>query len=282
MAPSRRDLIRQGLSSGFALATLPIADTALATDAGGLEAGQVKIVTAAGEIPAYRARKLGDPKHRAPLLLVVHEIFGVHEHIKDLCRRFAKQGYFAVAPDLLARQGDATQVTDIKQLQQQIVSKASDAQVMGDLDASVAWASKQPGADAARLGITGFCWGGRISWLYAAHQPALKAAVAWYGKVVGDRDPLHSKHPIDLVGDLKAPVLGLYGGKDQGIPRASLDQLKSALDASPNPLAKQCQLHVYAEAGHAFAADYRPSYRKEDAEDGFKRLDAWLKQHGVG
>jgi carboxymethylenebutenolidase len=282
MPSSRRDLIRHGLSSGFALATLPIADTVLATDAGGLEAGEVKIVTASGEIPAYRARKLGDPKHRAPLLLVAHEIFGVHEHIKDLCRRFAKQGYFAVAPDLFARQGDATQFTDMKQLQQQIVSKASDAQVMGDLDASVAWASKQPGVDAARLGITGFCWGGRISWLYAAHQPALKAAVAWYGKVVGDKDALHPKHPIDLVADLKAPVLGLYGGKDQGISQASLEQLKSALEASPNPVAKQCRFHVYAEAGHAFAADYRPSYRKQDAEDGFKRLDAWLKQHGAG
>jgi carboxymethylenebutenolidase len=282
MAPTRRDLIRHGVSGGFALATLPIADTVLATGADGLEAGDVKITTAAGEIPAYRARQVGDPKRQAPVLLVVHEIFGVHEHIKDLCRRFAKHGYFAVAPDLFVRQGDATQVTDMKQLQQQIVSKASDAQVAGDLDATVAWASRQPGADATRLGMTGFCWGGRTTWLYAAHQPALKAAVAWYGRVVGDRDPLHPQHPIDLVAELKAPVLGLYGGKDQGISQESLEQLKRALAASPNPVAKQCQFHVYPEAGHAFAADYRPSYRKQDAEDGFKRLYAWLKQHGVG
>ncbi|HYQ17695.1 MAG TPA: dienelactone hydrolase family protein [Polyangiaceae bacterium] len=281
MSPSRRDVIRQGVSGGFALAVLPIAETVLATGADGLTAGDVKIATAAGEIPAYRAQP-HDTKRKAPVLLVVHEIFGVHEHIKDLCRRFAKQGYFAIAPDLFARQGDATKISDIKQLQQEIVSKASDAQVAGDLDATVAWASKQPGADAARLGITGFCWGGRVSWLYAAHQPALKAAVAWYGRVVGDKDPLHPQHPIDLVGSLKAPVLGLYGGKDQGISQESLEQLKAALSASSNPIAKQCDFKIYPEAGHAFAADYRPSYRKEDAEDGFKRLYGWLKAHGVG
>jgi carboxymethylenebutenolidase len=282
MAPSRRELIRHGLSGGFALASLPIAGTVLATGAEGLEAGDVKITTAAGEIPAYRARPLGDPKRKLPLLLVVHEIFGVHEHIKDLCRRFAKHGYFAVAPDLFARQGDATQLSDIKQLLQEIVSKASDAQVAGDLDATLAWASKQPAADATRLGITGFCWGGRTSWLYAAHQPAVKAAVAWYGKVVSDSDALHPKRPLDLVDQLKAPVLGLYGGKDQGISQESLEQMKNALQASSNPIAKRCEFHIYPDAGHAFAADYRPSYRKADAEDGFKRLYAWLKQHGVG
>jgi carboxymethylenebutenolidase len=282
MAPSRRDLLRHGLSGGFALATLPIAETVLATSADGLVAGDVKIPTAAGEIPAYRAHPRVDAKRKLPLLLVVHEIFGVHEHIKDLCRRFAKLGYFAVAPDLFARQGDASKISDIKQLQQEIVSKASDAQVAGDLDATVAWASKQPPADAARLGMTGFCWGGRITWLYAAHQPALKAGVAWYGRVTGDKDPLHPKHPIDLVAELKAPVLGLYGGKDQGITQDSLEQMKAALRASSSSAAKQCEFHVYPEAGHAFAADYRPSYRKDDAEDGFKRLHAWLKAHGVG
>ena len=282
MAPSRREVIRQGLGGGFALATLPIAETALATNADGLEAGEVKIATGSGEMPAYRAHPHGDPKRKLPVLLVVHEIFGVHEHIKDLCRRFAKHGYFAIAPDLFARQGDATKVSDMKQLQQDIVSKTSDAQVLGDLDAALAWAAKQAGADVGRLAITGFCWGGRISWLYAAHQPALKAAVAWYGRVVADKDPLHPKHPIDLVAELKAPVLGLYGGKDQGISQESLEQMKAALKASESPIAKQCEFHVYPEAGHAFAADYRPSYRKEDAEDGFKRLFAWLKAHGVG
>lgn len=269
------------MSSGFALAALPITDTVLATGSEGLEAGDVKIATATGDIPGYRARPAGDPERKAPVLLVVHEIFGVHEHIKDLCRRFAKHGYFAIAPDLFFRHGDATQLTDIKQVRE-IANKASDAQVAGDLDATVAWAGRQPGADATRLAITGYCWGGRVTWLYAAHQPLLKAGVAWYGRVVGDADPLHPKHPIDVVGDLKAPVLGLYGGKDQGISLESVAQMKSALSASKNAAAKQSAFHVYPEAGHAFAADYRPSYRKDDAEDGFKRLYGWLKQHGVG
>jgi len=281
MIPSRRDVMKHSLSTGFALAVSPIAETALATNAQGLEASEVKIATSAGEIPAYRAFLTGGAKHKLPLLLVVHEIFGVHEHIKDLCRRFAKQGYFAIAPDLFVRQGDASKVTDVKQLVQDIVSKAPDEQVLSDLDATVTWASQQPHADVGRLGMTGFCWGGRITWLYAARQPALKAAVAWYGKVIGDKDALHPKHPLDIVADLKAPVLGLYGGQDQGISQDSLEQMKSALKASASPAAKQCEFHVYPDAGHAFAADYRPSYRKADAEDGFLRLRAWLKAHGV-
>ncbi len=280
MPPSRRDVIRHTLSSGFALAVTPIASTVLATDAAGLVVADVKIPTAAGVIPAYRASPSG--KAKAPVLLVVHEIFGVHEHIKDVCRRLAKLGYFAIAPDLFARHGDATQIADKNELVQKIVSKASDAQVAGDLDATVAWAGRQAGADPSRLGITGFCWGGRITWLYAAHQPALKAGVAWYGKVTGERDALHPKTPIDLASDLKAPVLGLYGGKDQGIPVESVEQMKQALSASSNPVAKKCELKVYPEAGHAFAADYRPTYRKVDAEDGFQRLSAWLRKNGVG
>jgi carboxymethylenebutenolidase len=278
MISSRRDVMQHG----FALAVSPIAATVLATSSAGLDAGDVRIASASGDIPAYRAFPNGDAHHKLPVLLVVHEIFGVHEHIKDLCRRFAKLGYFAIAPDLFARQGDATKVPDMKQLVQDIVSKTPDAQVLADLDATVAWAAAQPRADAAHLGITGFCWGGRISWLYAAHQPALKAAVAWYGKVIGDKDPLHPQHPLDLAAELKAPVLGLYGGKDQGIPLDSIWKMKQALEASGAPFAKQCEFHIYPDAGHAFAADYRPSYRKQDAEDGFQRLHAWLKQHGVG
>jgi carboxymethylenebutenolidase len=278
MTPTRRDVMRHTLSSGFALAVAPIASTALATDATGLVAGEVKIPTAKGEIPAYRA----SPKTKAPVLLVVHEIFGVHEHIKDVCRRLAKLGYFAVAPDLFARQGDATAIADINELREKIVSKVSDAQVAADLDATVAWASRQTEADANRLGITGFCWGGRITWLYATHQPALKAGVVWYGKLTGDRDALHPKFPVDLAGDLKSPLLGLYGGKDQGIPLESIELMKRALAASSNPVAKRCEFKIYPEAGHAFAADYRPSYRKADAEDGFQRLRSWLKKHGVG
>jgi carboxymethylenebutenolidase len=281
MIPSRRDLMKHSLSTGFALAVSPIAETALATNLVGLEASEVKIPTLAGEIPAYRALPTGDPKRKLPVLLVVHEIFGVHEHIKDLCRRFAKLGFFAIAPDLFARQGDASQIRDVKQLVQTIVSKTPDEQVLTDLDATVTWASQQPHANVEHLGITGFCWGGRITWLYAARQTGLKAGVAWYGKVVGDKDPLHPKHPVDIAGELKAPVLGLYGGQDQSISQDSLQQMKSALGASSSPVAKHCEIHVYPEAGHAFAADYRPSYRKADAEDGFSRMRAWLKGHGV-
>lgn len=283
MIPSRRDVMKHSLSGGFALAVAPIADTALATDAQGLEAGEVKIPTSGGgEIPAYRAFPTGGgAKRKLPVLLVVHEIFGVHEHIKDLCRRFAKHGYFAVAPDLFARQGDASKIADIKQLFAEIVSKASDQQVLGDLDATVAWASKEAQADVGRLAITGFCWGGRATWLYAAHQPALKAAVAWYGRLTGDKDPLHPQHPLDLVEQLKLPVLGLYGGQDQSISLDSIGKMRAALLAAKNPAAQRSEFHIYPEAGHAFAADYRPSYRKAEAEDGFQRLFAWLKAHGA-
>jgi carboxymethylenebutenolidase len=272
--------MKHSLSGGFALAVAPIAGTVLATDTRGLDAGQIKIAVAGGEIPAYRAAPQ-QPKGKAPVLLVVHEIFGVHEHIEDVCRRLAKLGYFAIAPDLFARLGDASQIADVKDVQAKIVSKVADAQVISDLDATVAWAGKEAHADTSRLGITGFCWGGRITWLYAAHQPLLKAGVAWYGKLTGEKDPLKPKFPLDVVGDLKVPVLGLYGGKDQGIPVENVEQMKQALKASSNSVAKRCAFHLYPEAGHAFAADYRPSYRKADAEDGFRRLQAWFKQNGA-
>lgn len=278
MIPSRRAL----LSSGFALAVTPIANTVLATSADGLEAGEVKIPTSTGDIPAYRAHPKGDGKKKLPVLLVVHEIFGVHEHIKDVCRRLAKLGYFAIAPELFLRQGDPSKIPDVKQLLRELVSKVPDAQVLADLDACVDWASHEARADVERLGVTGFCWGGRITWLYAARRPSLKAGVAWYGKLVGERDPLHPTFPLDLVDQLKAPVLGLYGGLDQGIPLASIGQTRGALLASKNTVANASEFHIYPEAGHAFAADYRPSYRKADAEDGFKRLHAWLKAHGAG
>jgi len=285
MTPSRRDVMKHSLSSGFALAALPVAGNALATNKDGLQAGEVKIPTAAGEIPAYRALPIGDGKHKLPVLLVVHEIFGVHEHIKDLCRRFAKLGYLAVAPELFARQGDASKYSDIKQLQQEIVSKASDAQVAADLDATIAWASAEPRADVAKLGITGFCWGGRIVWLYAEHSKQLKAGVAWYGRLVGDPTEKQPKHPVNIAADLKAPVLGLYGGKDQGIPLDSVDVMKQDLQkaaSAGNAAAGASSFHIYPDAGHAFHADYRPSYRKDAAQDGWKRMLAWFKQHGVG
>src|SRR5450631_2343759 len=208
---SRRQVLKHTLSTGFALAVTPIAATALATDTEGLEAGEVTIPTSAGDIPGYRALPL-KPKAKVPVILVVHEIFGVHEHIKDVCRRFAKEGYYAIAPELFARQGDVSKLTDMKEIFSKVVSKVPDAQVMSDLDAAAAFAKKDPHADTSKLSITGFCWGGRIVWLYAAQQKSLKAGVAWYGKFVGERDDLHPKYPADVVSELKAPVLGLYGG----------------------------------------------------------------------
>ncbi|MDQ8001516.1 MAG: dienelactone hydrolase family protein, partial [Pseudomonadota bacterium] len=213
-----------------------------------------------------------------PVILVIQEIFGVHEYIADTCRRFAKLGYLAIAPELYARQGDPKGYTDIPKLQAELVSKVPDAQVMGDLDGALAWA-KANGGDTARAGITGFCWGGRIVWLYAA-TGKVKAGVAWYGRLVGQASENTPKHPIDVAASLQAPVLGLYGGKDQGIPLDTVDKMKAAL-ATGTPAAKASQFVVYPEAGHAFHADYRPSYLQSAAEDGWKRALAWFKQHGV-
>ena len=275
---SRRRILVDTLSTGFALAVTPISASALTTDSDGLEASEIKIATSAGEIPGYRALPL-KPKAKLPVVLVVHEIFGVHEHIKDVCRRFAKQGYYAIAPELLARQGDVSKLLDVKEIQSKVVSKVPDAQVMADLDATLAFAKKDPHADVSKLGITGFCWGGRIVWLYAAQQPALKAAVAWYGKITGEKVDLRPRFPEDVVSQLKAPVLGLYGGKDQGIPVETVQQQAQALAASSNKSAKASSIHIYPEAGHAFFADYRPSFHKESAEDGWKRTLDWFKSH---
>jgi carboxymethylenebutenolidase len=274
---TRREFVVTTLAAGFALAVRPVsAQTLISTDATGLEAGEVKIPTADGQMPGYRAMPAnGGP---FPLVLVVQEIFGVHEHIKDICRRFAKLGYCAVAPELYARQGDVAKLTDIQEIVSTIVAKVPDAQVMSDLDSSVAWAEKSSKGDAKRLGITGFCWGGRIVWLYAAHSPRLKAGVAWYGRLVGEPSALTPKNPIDIVSDLKAPVLGLYGAADQGIPTDTVEKMQSALRAANNP----SQIVLYPDTPHGFYADYRPSYRQEAAQDGWKRLQAWFKQHGVG
>jgi carboxymethylenebutenolidase len=267
--------------AGFALAVRPISAATITTPADGLDAGDIQIPGAGGPISGYRA---GPPKRkgkgRPPIVLVVHEIFGVHEHIRDVCRRVAKLGAIAVAPDLFARQGDVGKIADTKEIVAKVVSKVPDAQVMSDLDATVAWAKGAGGGDGARVGITGFCWGGRITWLYAAHSPALKAGVAWYGRLVGDRDALHPRQPIDVAAAIKAPVLGLYGGQDQGIPVASVEEMRKALATGGAP-ARQSQIQVYPDAGHAFFADYRPSYRAEAAADGWTRLVAWLGANGV-
>ena len=272
---SRRGFAVTSLAAGFALAVRPVSAATIKTDTEGLEAGEVKIPTADGTIPAYRAQPVGAGPF--PVVLVVQEIFGVHEHIKDVTRRFAKLGYLAIAPELYARQGDVSKVEKIQDIIGKVVSKVPDAQVLSDLDATVAFAKASGKGDVGRLGITGFCWGGRIVWLYAAHNPALKAGVAWYGRVVGKPDDLHPKNAIDVVDAIKAPVLGLYGGADEGIPVESLDRLRTGLKDAH----KTAEIVVYPDTPHGFHADYRPTYRKEQAEDGWKRLLAWFKANGV-
>ena len=276
-ALTRREMIATSLAVGFAAAAGPVAaDTVVTTDTTGITAGEVKIPTGDGQIPAYRA--LPEKAGRYPVVLVVQEIFGVHEHIKDLCRRFAKQGYLAIAPELYARQGDPSKYQDWKQLFAELVSKVPDAQVMSDLDAAVAWAAKSGAGDPARVAVTGFCWGGRITWLYAAHSKTLKAGVAWYGRLDGQRTELQPQYPIDVASVLHAPVLGLYGGKDQGIPLTDVDAMKAALAAAKSP----SEIIVYPDAGHGFLADYRPSYDAHAAADGWTRCIAWFRAHGVG
>ena len=274
---TRRAFTVTTLATGFALAVRPVSAQTIMTDTKGLVAGEVKVPAPGGEMPAYRAMPAGDGPF--PVVLVVQEIFGVHEHIKDVCRRLAKIGYFAVAPDLYARQGDVSNIKEIPDIIAKVVSKVPDTQVMADLDATVAWAKAGTAgkADTARLGITGFCWGGRIVWLYTAHNPAVKAGVAWYGKLTAKADPLHPKNPIDVVADINAPVLGLYGAADTGIPVATVDQMREALKASNKP----GELVVYPDTPHGFHADYRPSYRKDKAEDGWMRLVDWFKKNGV-
>jgi carboxymethylenebutenolidase len=271
---TRREFAVTTLAAGFALAVQPVTAQTITTDTNGLEAGEVKIPVTDGEIPGYRAMPAkGGP---FPVVLVVQEIFGVHEHIKDVCRRLAKLGYVAIAPELYARQGDVSKLTDFNAIFK-VVNKVPDKQVMSDLDAAVGWAKKSSKGDTERLGITGFCWGGRIVWLYAEHNPKLKAGVAWYGRLEGQADELHPKHPLELAGQIKAPVLGLYGGADQGIPVASVEKMRAALKEAN----KTAEIVVYPDTPHAFHADYRPSYRKPQAEDGWKRMLEWFKKNGV-
>lgn len=273
---SRREFVVTTLAAGFALAVQPVSAETITTNSDGLTAGEVKIPVPGGEMPAYRAMPAAGKRH--PVVLVVHEIFGVHEYIKDVCRRLAKLGYCAVAPTLYARQGDVSKLADVQEIVTTVVAKVPDAQVMSDLDATAAWAAQSGIGDAGTLGITGFCWGGRIVWLYAAHNSHLKAGVAWYGRLVGPADALHSQNPVDLAAALHAPVLGLYGGADAGIPLAAVEQMRQALQAAKQP----SEIVVYPEAPHGFHADYRDSYRSEPATDGWKRMVAWFKQHGVG
>jgi carboxymethylenebutenolidase len=266
------------LAAGFALAAQPVSAQTITTDTKGLEAGEVKIKVADGEIPAYRALPAsGGP---FPVVLVVQEIFGVHEHIKDLCRRLAKVGYLAVAPEMYARQGDVSGLEDFQQILK-IVMKVPDKQVMSDLDAAVEWAKGTGKGDTSKLAITGFCWGGRVVWLYSAHSDKLKAGVAWYGRLAkpsqAPASELQPEYPLDLVASLKAPVLGLYGEADHGIPVADVEKMREALKQAGKP----GEIVLYPDTPHGFNADYRDSYRKDKAEDGWRKMLDWFKKNGV-
>jgi carboxymethylenebutenolidase len=253
----------------------PAAGTMIHTDTLGLAHGEFRLPAPGGYINAYYAAPQG--KQNLPVVLVVQEIFGIHEHIKDLCRRLAKDGYLAVAADLYQRQGDAASYTDIPKLVSELVAKVSDEQVYGDLDACIAWAAAH-GGDAKRVGVTGFCWGGRLTWMYAAKNPAVKAGVAWYGKLTTGHGPLIKTMAVDIAGKLHAPVLGLYAENDASIPLDTVEAMKRNL-AVGNENSKACELVVYPGVGHGFLADYRPMYNKQAAEDGWKRMLAWFGKY---
>lgn len=279
---NRRTALKTALGVGYAAAALPImAQTAIKTSSDGLDTGEGVFKVGDFAVPFFRAAPKG--KKNLPVVLVIHEIFGVHEYIADTCRRLAHAGYMAIAPELFARQGDPTMYGNMAKLIAEVVSKVPDAQVMADLDGAVAWAGAN-GGNTAKVGITGFCWGGRITWLYAQHNPKLKAGVAWYGRLVGNSSALMPKHPLDLAAQTKAPVLGLYGGEDTGIPLTTVNQMKDALaeaGKAGNKAAAQSEFVLYRDAPHAFHADYRPSYRADAAKDGFEQLLAWFKAKGV-
>ncbi|AZP14431.1 dienelactone hydrolase family protein [Undibacterium parvum] len=269
----RRTFIQTAIGAGFAAAALPIcAQTVVKTDTAGLTAGVIMLEVNGQQVPVYRAQPEG--KTNLPIVLVVSEIFGVHEHIADVARRFAKQGYLALAPELFVRQGDAGKYANMAELMKEVISKVADAQVMQDLDATVAWA-KAHGGNTDKLAITGFCWGGRITWLYAAHNPQVKTGAAWYGRLTGATSPLAPQNPLDIAANIKAPILGLYGAKDAGISLESVAQMKEALSKGKSA----SELMIFANSGHAFHADYRPSYVEADAKDAWQRCLAWFKIH---
>ncbi len=271
----RRTFLQATLGAGFAAAVMPVvAQTVVKTSTEGLTAGQIDIEVKGQKVPVYRAQPEG--KKNLPVILVISEIFGVHEHIADVARRFAQQGYLALAPDLFVRQGDATRYSSAAEVIKEVISKVPDEQVMGDLDAIVAWA-KANGGDASRIGITGFCWGGRITWLYSAHNPQVKAGVAWYGRVVGDSTTNTPRQPVDIAPKLSVPVLGLYGAKDTSIPLDTVKKMEEALAQGKSG----SKFVVFENSGHAFHADYRPSYNEADAKKGWQLCQDWFRQHGA-
>ena len=269
---TRRGFVTGALCAGFALAAQPVSAAAISTDLSGLDARDVQIPVADRSIPGYRARPAG--MRGGPVVLVVQEIFGVHEYIRDVCRRFAKLGYYAIAPELFVRQGDVAGIPSVAEILSKVVSKVPDAQVMGDLDATLAFAKSEEG-DVDRAMMTGFCWGGRITWLYAARNPSLRCAAAWYGRLTGSPSELQPTHPIDVAATLRVPVLGLYGGSDEGIPLADIERMRAALASG----ASGSRIELFADAPHGFHADYRPSYRERAAQDAWAKLTTWFREH---
>ena len=263
-------------SSGYAAAE-PVGPRAIHTDSTGLIAGLVEFPAADRSLPVYAAQPDAS-EGSYPIVLVMMEIFGLHEYIKDICRRFAKRGYLAIAPDIFARAGDPTKMTDMSEIRTKVIQRTPDAQVISDLDAAVAWAISERHGNPNQLGITGFCWGGRTVWLYSAHNPSLKAGVAWYGRLDGDHSENQPVWPVDVAARLHGPVLGLYGGNDQGIPLDTVDRMNGLLRDAGSP----SHIDVYPDSGHAFHADYRDHYNEADAHDGEARMYAWFKEHGVG
>ena len=277
---TRRLALRTALGVGYAAAAWPLmAQTAIKTPRTGLVDGEIMIDVNGFQMPAYRSAPVG--KTDLPVVLVISEIFGVHEYIADVTRRYAQLGYLAIAPELFVRQGDPSAYGEIAKIQSEVIAKVPDVQVMSDLDATLQWAERN-GGNPARAAVTGFCWGGRIAWLYSAHNPRLKAGVAWYGRVEGASSPNTPQHPMARAAELKAPVLGLYGGADTGIPLASVERMKEALSLAAtqgHAAARDSRLVIYPDAPHAFHADYRASYRAVDAADSWQRAVAWLQQH---
>jgi carboxymethylenebutenolidase len=267
-----RRSIALALASGYAVAAFSAEAEPIHTDDKGLVTETVEIPSADRKIPGFLARPEGRGKH--PVVLVNSEVFGVHEWVKDVCRRLAKAGYVALAPDLFVRAGDPSKTTDMKVVMD-IVKATPEAQVTSDTAASLKYLAAQSYTDMKRLGVTGFCWGGGATWLCCERFPEFKAGVAWYGPLRAG--PYPRTPPLDLAKDLKAPVLGLYGGQDKGIPQADIDAMREAVKAA----GKQAEIIVYPDAQHGFLADYRPSYNAEASADAWKRMLAFFKAHGV-
>lgn len=273
---ARRGFVMTALASGFAAASDPVLAQAITTDTKGIKTAEVMVKVADGQIPAYVAHPAKPGKY--PTILVIQEIFGVHEHIKDMCRRYAKQGYYAIAPEMYARQGDVSKLTDIGAIISTVVSKVPDAQVCADLDAAMAFAKASKFANTDRAGLVGYCWGGRIAWVYANHNPKLKAAVSYYGLLDGFKEPtLRPTDPIDYGDKIKVPVLGLYSGIDAFVKQETIAKMRGLINQSGSG----SEIVVFPNVDHGFNADYRPSYDKSAATYAQKLANDWLKKHGV-